>query len=252
MTTSSRRPRAATLAVLLALFPAAPAHAKGHATAHANAAVHAQNAAKQEVAAWQHQEQALMHQQQAMIQQQMKFQRANQAQAHRYPSRHQAHRTNGYRNYAHYNNSTNRPTNAQIGAALHSVMAELNRADHDYQGHRAQAVHHLGLAIRSLQPQGANANLAMNTGPNTNRVTLTGAAAGRPGSNGVAGAPGVAGASAHRMPQAQSDAHLNKARHGLMTFQAQMNHTNSNQHHQALHNHVQRAMQELNLALNIR
>ncbi len=250
MTAPSHRIRVAMIAALLALCPATPAPAKSHATAHANAAVHAQNAAKQEAAAWQHQEQAMMHQQQAMMNQQMRQQHGNQA--HRYPSRNYAHRSNGnrhdYRSYA----NNNRPANAQIAAGLHSVMAELNRADHDYQGHRAQAAHHLGLAVRSLQPQGANANnLAMNTGPNlnANRVTLTGANGNR---NGVAGAPGAAGTLAHRMPQAQSDAHLNRARQGLMTFQNQMASTNGNQHHQAVHNHVQKAMQELNLALNIR
>lgn len=239
MNTASNWIRAAILAALLASCPAPTASAKSHATAHAHAAVHSHNAAKQATSAWQHQEQAMMHQQQAMMKQSNGH---HQTSTHRYPSRH----SSGNRRYSHYNNNTHRPTNAQILSGLHSVMSELNRADHDYQGHRAQAIQHLNTAVRSLQPQGSNANLGMNANLNANRVTLTSATGNR---NGVAGAPGAA---AHRMPQAQSDAHLKQGRQRLLTFQNQMANTNSNQHHKVVYTHAQKAMQELNLALNIR
>ncbi len=262
MNAASPRGRSATLAALLISCSASLAPAAGHATKHANIA---NNAAKEEAAAIHRQEQAMMHEQQAMVHQQARVRQEQEAASRRnnagrsYAHHNVNHHMNNnasHRGYASgsrrgYTNGNHHSTGAMV-SSLRSVMTELNKADHDYDGHRVRAIHHLGQAIHTLQPQSSVSHLAANKGAGTANRAVTTTSAGR----------NVAGAPAARMPQAESDAHLKRAREGLMNMQSRMaggnginaNGTSTGGHQpvQLAHNHVQKAMQELNLALNIR
>jgi hypothetical protein len=138
--------------------------------------------------------------------------------------------------YGNRNTMARQQNNSHVIAALHTALNSLNQADHDYQGHRVRAIHHVGAAIHSLQPGAgsgnpANAALALNGNGNLN-------AAGAGQNN--------------RMPQATSDAHLRKALQSLSSVHNHLTGNGSTQHHARARNSVQMAMQELNLALNIR
>jgi len=135
---------------------------------------------------------------------------------------------------------SNGQNNGQLLSALHSTMARLNQADHDYQGHRARAVHELGQAIHTLQPPSRMTGMA-NPGP----ARLAGGNGNR---------AGVGKGQGQRMPQAQSDQHLQAARQTLMTIQTRMSAggMGASAAHQRVGGHVQRAVQELNTALAIR
>jgi hypothetical protein len=135
-----------------------------------------------------------------------------------------------YRNRSSLANQNNGP----LIAELRSTMGLLTQADRDYQGHRAQAIHHVGNAIRSLEPASVRnfqVNPAAAFGNNAN------------GNN---------AARKNLMPQAASDGHLQDARQRLNTIANQMANLGGSQHHVRARQHVQRAIQELNVALNIR
>ena len=53
------------------------------------------------------------------------------------------------------NGMMNQGNARQIASHLQIALSHLANADHDYQGHRVKAMHHVGTAIQSLQ-QGTN------------------------------------------------------------------------------------------------
>ena len=125
-----------------------------------------------------------------------------------------------------------------IVASLHSVVAELHQADHDYQGHRVKAITHLDQAIRTIQAGSSG----IGTGVGGNNTHL----GGRGGNVGGFGRTN----NGPRMPQAQSDMHLRQAHQQLLAIESRMN--GGPNHHQQARFHVERAVQELNLALAAR
>jgi hypothetical protein len=106
-------------------------------------------------------------------------------------------------------------------AVLHQAQVLLATANHDYDGHRAKAAHHVALAIRELG--GHNQGQAANGGGN--------------GGNPV------------REPQAQSDAQLQKALQLLNGLRGQLPNTPNGMKAAA---NIQAAINELNTALKIR
>jgi hypothetical protein len=117
--------------------------------------------------------------------------------------------------------------NSGVTAALRQVHTLLATADHDYNGHRAKAAQHVAQALRELGGHHAGTNHKAGTGP--------GRAAGQ----------NAAGNRA-RLPQAQSDAQLQKALQMLSGLGGQI------QNHPNAAGHVQSAITELNTALKIR
>ena len=124
----------------------------------------------------------------------------------------------------------------------------LARANHDYQGHRARAMQHVSMAIRSLSHQSMGyRGMGMGMG---NGMNLAGAM----GMRRVGG--GGAGFGARRtmvMSQAQSDAIMSQALRTLQGIGMQLGSTGtySGGHAQASM-HVQRATQEVGIALSVR
>ncbi len=126
-------------------------------------------------------------------------------------------------------------------SSLHSVVASLQQADHDYNGHRMKAIQHLDHAIRTLQPGSAGTRIGVGAGGSHNNLAGIGSNGRGAGNNGP------------RIPQAQSDAHLRQAHEQLLAVESQMfGGGNMAAHHQQAHTHVQRAIQELNVALAAR
>jgi hypothetical protein len=83
---------------------------------------------------------------------------------------------------------------------LHRIKGELERADHDYQGHRAEAVKLISAAIHSLVPHAATSTAAKTPHP-----TKATAATARPKKTTT-----VTGTK-NKLPQATSDAILRTA-----------------------------------------
>jgi hypothetical protein len=135
--------------------------------------------------------------------------------------------------------------NGQIVSQLRATLNLLSQADHDYQGHRARAMHAIGSAMNHLQPRSFSSsqyNLAAPTvatpaGAST-AVAVTRTATNGPGRN--------------QMPQATSDAHLQNALQSLNGIQGELTNTGGTQHHVRARQAVQLAIQELNTALSIR
>jgi hypothetical protein len=131
-------------------------------------------------------------------------------------------------------NAMANPNNGQVIAALRSAMSLLAQADHDYQGHRARALGHVGTAVRHLEPAAVRRNqpnpaMAFQNAGN-------GAGAGKK----------------NAMPQATSDAHLRNAMQQLNAVHTQLTNFGSTPNHARARGSVQNAIQELNIALNIR
>ena len=130
--------------------------------------------------------------------------------------------------------------NTAVLTALNSSLTTLANAEHDYNGHRVRAMHEVSAAIRHMQPAGSR---AVNPGitPGASARVLAGFGAG-----GNVPRP--------RMPQATSDAHLRDALRSLSTIQTRMNTQGQagNRNHVQARSSVQRATQELRLALNVR
>jgi hypothetical protein len=117
--------------------------------------------------------------------------------------------------------TTGANAHAQAVQSLRQAHALLVKADHDYQGHRAKAAHHVSQAIHALTGQPHH-----------------GAGAGGAGKGNAAG-------NANRLPQAESDAHLKQARQLLSTASGKLNGHTAGQH-------VTSAITELDTALKIK
>jgi hypothetical protein len=126
----------------------------------------------------------------------------------------------------------------KIAMELRGTKLILERADHDYKGHRARAVAAIDVALRSMGQHVGN-NGAGNGMSN-------GAGAGR-----RAGGGNRVNGNAMREPQAKSDAQLRTALHRLSTIHSQLGSMPNGRHAQT-GAAVQRAMHELNTALAIR
>jgi hypothetical protein len=115
-------------------------------------------------------------------------------------------------------------------AELNTTIKLLQAADHDYQGHRAQAVHDIHQAIHALHPT-ANNNKSSAKGK---QVTAKGKNLAK-------------GQGANKEPQAVSDAQLKQAIVQLNTVQGQLKAGPPS----AL-NSVQAAVKQLQIALTIK
>jgi hypothetical protein len=115
------------------------------------------------------------------------------------------------------------PAAAQIVTELRQVVHLLNEANHDYEGHRAEAVHLVHKAIHALHPH------------HKHKATT------KP----------VVKAPAAKEDQAKSDAQLKAAIQALQTVLTQLSSSNI-AHHQKAAADVQAAINELNKALAIK
>lgn len=148
--------------------------------------------------------------------------------------------------FHHTNANTPSPSNTAPASTLHSTMTRLNQAEHDYNGHRARAIHEISTAIRHLGTQAGQSNTG-NTGPahsgnanGTNTATRTATGTGT----------GTATGSGQKLPQAMSDAYLREAQQSLVSLESQMNTNGINSHSfTQAKSSVQNAIRELNLAL---
>jgi hypothetical protein len=109
---------------------------------------------------------------------------------------------------------------AQV-AELKAARSLLEKADHDYQGHRAQAVHEIGVAIHALQ--GSHQHHAMHKSTGGNNES-----------------------------QAASDAQLRQALKKMKTVESQLQGGSSGGHTAKAAAAVKKAIQELETALKIR
>jgi hypothetical protein len=121
------------------------------------------------------------------------------------------------------------PIVAQVVAELHKVVQLLNEANHDYQGHRAEAVHYVHKAIHALHPH---------------RKAV------RPGTTPTPKPPTVK-QPAPKEDQAKSDAQLKAAIQALQTVQTQLS-SSTAAHHKKAAADLQAAIAELNTALAIK
>ncbi len=130
--------------------------------------------------------------------------------------------------------------NAQIVHELRQTRTLLQKADHDYKGHRAAAVREITKAIHLLQQNKPRSQQAGKSG----RAKGLLAQAGNTGNRN-------AGRQTNREPQGVSDHQLRRAIHQLRQVAQQLEHRGNGQHHrQALH-HVRRAIQDLEKALTV-
>lgn len=159
---------------------------------------------------------------------------------------------NGYRNpgmnrnYNNYNH--NNYNNSSVVPALQSALSTLSSAQHDYQGHRVKAMHEVQAAIRHMQPAAAR-SVGGGIAPSVNNGIIPG-----PNASALAGFGAGAAVPKTAMPQATSDAHLRKALQSLSVVESHLRAQtqSANRAHVQAHGSVQRAAQELRLALNIR
>jgi hypothetical protein len=174
----------------------------------------------------------------------------------------------GYRNRYYgtgYGYGRSQALNRAIVARLRSVHASLARLDHNYQGHRVQAMRNIQMAIRQLSHRsmmynnGALAsgmNNGLGVGQGMGNVRRMGNIQGVANNQGVrqiglGGGVGVGGR--QPMTQAQSDARMCQALRSLQGISMQLGNqgTNAMGHAGAL-GHVHQAMHHLNVALSIR
>jgi hypothetical protein len=135
-------------------------------------------------------------------------------------------------------NGANKPapqgmTHQQLINELHSTRTLLQNADHDYDGHRAKAVHHVGAAIHALgghhhTQAGGTTTPAVNPQP----VNAQG------GKN--------------PLPQEVSDARLKQGIQQLQIIQQQLATTKPGKNHGNAATSIQNAITELNTALKIK
>ena len=118
---------------------------------------------------------------------------------------------------------------------LNTTIKLLQAADHDYQGHRAQAVHDIHQAIHALHPT-ANHNKSSATGGKVTGKTVT-----------AKGKNLSKGQGANKEPQAVSDAQLKQAIAQLNTVQGQLKAAPP-----AALNSIQAAVKQLQVALTIK
>jgi hypothetical protein len=124
---------------------------------------------------------------------------------------------------------------AGVVAELKAIRAELQRADHDYKGHRAEAVKLITAAIHALHPP--------KTGASTAKPHVAGAKTG-------AAHNATAKSASPSMPQAVSDGILQKAMTQLATVQSQLSSGTGAAATAATA--LQKAGQELQTALSIK
>ncbi len=170
----------------------------------------------------------------------------------------------GYRNRSYgsgYGYGRSQGYNRALVGRLRSVHMSLARIDHDYQGHRARAMHAVSMAIRQLTHRsmvynGVGFAPGMNNGQGMgmNNGRGMGMNNGRGMGTGRAGL----GAGGRRsqlmtMTQAQSDARMSQALRTLQGINMQLNGQGTNTTGRAwVGGHIQRAIHELNIALSIR
>ena len=139
--------------------------------------------------------------------------------------------------------NTNSLFSTQV-AELNTTIKLLQAADHDYQGHRAQAVHDIHQAIHALHPT-ANHNKSSATGGKVTGKTVTGKTV--TGKTITAKTVTAKSQGANKEPQAVSDAQLKQAITQLNTVQGQLKAAPP----AALHS-VQAAVKQLQVALTIK
>jgi hypothetical protein len=160
----------------------------------------------------------------------------------------------GYRNRYNrtgygYGYGRSQGLNRAIVARLRSVHAALSRIDHDYAGHRVQAMHAISMAIRQLSHQSMGLRGA-GFAPGMNRAAGAGMGMGMGMRRSMLAGAGRGG---QRMPQAQSDAIMGHSLRALQGIDMQLaNQGSFNMGHARARGYVEHAIQRLNVALSIR
>ena len=166
----------------------------------------------------------------------------------------------GYRNRYYgsgYGYGRSQGMNRGIIMRLRSVHASLARLDHDYQGHRARAMHAISMAVRQLSHRSMGySNVGFAPGMNNRLGMAQGMGMGigqGQGQRRSALGGGGGGRNGVRMPQAQSDTVMSQALRNLQGIGMQLGNqgTDSMGHGRAM-GHIQQAVHELNVALSIR
>ena len=151
------------------------------------------------------------------------------------PYRHRA--SYGRRNYG-----VNR-YNGAIASRLRSAYSTLARADHDYKGHRVQAMRSVRSAIRSLSYSSSRGYGMSMTGFQRNNLT----------GNGNLNLKGNGGRrQGQRLTQAQSDSLMRRAGHTLQLVSSHIANQGGNSRTNRAYGHVNRALQHVTVALNVR
>ncbi len=163
----------------------------------------------------------------------------------------------GYRNRYYgggYGYGRSQGNNRAIVGRLRSVQMNLARIDHDYQGHRVQAMHSVSMAIRQLSHRSMiYSGVGFAPGMNNGRAMGMGMGMGM-GNGGRGGqGGGVGGRGRGRMSQAQSDARMSQSLRVLQGINMQLGSQSSyTTGHARARGHVMSAIQQLNVALSIR
>jgi hypothetical protein len=155
---------------------------------------------------------------------------------------------NGYRNRVYgrrYGYGRSQSYNRAIVARLRSVRMNLARISHNYNGHRARAMHAISMAVRQLTHRSMIYS-GVGFAPGMNNGMGMGMGIGR-------GGLGAGGRQMQPMTQAQSDARMSQSLRTLQGINMQL----ANQSYGITSNgwaigHVQRAIRELHVALAIR
>jgi hypothetical protein len=161
----------------------------------------------------------------------------------------------GYRNRSSSRGYGRSQGNARaLVSRLRSVHTSLARLDHDYRGHRVNAMHAISSAIRSLSHRSssmvANGNMNRMNGNNLNGNNLNG----NNGRNRNVANNNNNG-QRNRMTQAQSDARMSQALRTTQGIHMQMVNQGSNSSSSGrtvAHRHVLRAINEMHTALAAR
>jgi hypothetical protein len=154
---------------------------------------------------------------------------------------------NGYRNRSYggrYGYGRSQGYNRAIVARLRSVHASLARINHDYQGHRIRAMQAISMAIRQLSHRSmVYSGVGFASGMNNGRAM------------GMRQGGGAGAGAGRRQPttQAQSDARMSQDLRNLQGINMQLaSQGTGTAGHARASGHVQRAIQELHVALSIR
>jgi hypothetical protein len=130
----------------------------------------------------------------------------------------------------------------QVIAELKSARALLEKANHDYQGHRAKAVHEITHAIHLLEHGKHHPNPQAATGNgNGNKPVAAG---------GKKGKKGAGNANKPNEPQGESDAQLKHAIEILHKVEEQLQGGQAQHHHHASEA-IHKAIHELHTALKV-
>ncbi len=120
---------------------------------------------------------------------------------------------------------------------LHAAKELLEHADHDYDGYRAKAVHHITEAIRDLR----EAHKAHESG--TSKAGQPGLHAQKNNGNGSGQGAGKGAGQKHHEPQASSDAQIEKAAQLLAAAEGKLG------SHPKAHAEIQAAISDIAMAL---